>query len=126
MLCRLMKQVCNLQDHLGPFLCTPHTLACFHLDDVHPLSMEVWKIAANIWPISVAFSLRNHGGISSGPLALFGFKDCNCLMTPGIVIIMVPMLGFGSGPTGGILLGLSSVNTLENCSRVPTSNSRHL
>ena len=36
-------------------------------------------------------------------------------MTPGIVIIMVPMLGFGSRLTEGILLGFSSVNTLENC-----------
>ena len=36
----------------------------------------------------IAASCRILAGISSGPVALFGFRPCNSLATPSVVIMM--------------------------------------
>ena len=49
------------------------------------------------------------GGISSGPLALFGFNDVSCLIAPGRVTTREPRVGLGESPTAGILVRFSLV-----------------
>ena len=102
-----MKLVYSLQDQ---------TFAFSHFPGAIPESIESWKIFVSTGEISPTFSLKNHGGISSGSHALFGFRDFNCLITPFTVIFIELMLGVGVFPTSGILSRFSSVNTLENCS----------
>ena len=92
MLCRLEIWVCSSKDQtfslfpFFPFSKTPHRFADFHLLGTVPLSIESWKILVRIGAISAAYSFRNHGGMASGPEALFVFNSDNCFATPSMVI----------------------------------------
>ena len=85
MLSMLEIWVCSLKDQ---------TFSLFKRHHIHlpisicwvrgvPLSIESWKILVGIGAISAAYSFRNHGGMASGPEALFVL--CNSIdpVTPG-------------------------------------------
>ena len=65
--------------------------------------------------ISCAYSLRNHEGILSGPLALLLLSELHCFVTPEIKILRGLMPGHGSFSTLEGSLSVSLVKPEENC-----------
>ena len=120
MLCRLELEiwVCSSKDQtfslfpFFPFSKTPHRFADFHLLGTVPLSIESWKILVRIGAISAANSFRNHGGMASGPEALFVFNSNNCFATPLMVIDRLSIDDILSYPISGIFDKSSWVKTL--------------
>ncbi len=56
-------------------------LACDQESGSVPVSSDFWKIICGAGANSLAVSGRILAGISSGPVALFGFSPCNSLAT---------------------------------------------
>ena len=105
MLCRFEIWLRSLKDQTFPFLKTQHTFADFHLLGTVPLSIESWKILVRIGAISAAYSFRNHGGMASGPEALFVFNSDNCFATPSMVKDRLSIDGILSYPISGMFGG---------------------
>ena len=61
-------------------------LACDQESGSLPVSSDFWKIICRAGANSLAASWRILAGISSGPVALFGFRPCNSLATPSVVL----------------------------------------
>ena len=57
------------------------------------MSSDFWKIICRAGANSLAASWRILAGISSGPVALFGFRPCNSLATTPSVVIMMSDIG---------------------------------
>ena len=63
-------------------------LACDQAIGSLPVSSDFWKIICRAGGNSLAASWIILAGISSGPVALFGFRPCNSLATPSVVMMM--------------------------------------
>ena len=63
-------------------------LACDQESGSLPVSSDFWKITCRAGANSFAASWRILAGISSGHVALFGFRPCNSLATPSVVMMM--------------------------------------
>ena len=63
-------------------------LACDQESGSVPVSSDFWKITCRAGANSFAASWRILAGISSGLVALFGFRPCNSLATPSVVMMM--------------------------------------
>ena len=63
-------------------------LACDQESGSLPVSSDFWKIICRAGANSFAASWRILAGISSGHVALFGFRPCNSLATPSVVMMM--------------------------------------
>ena len=63
-------------------------LACDQESGSLPVSSDFLKIICRAGANSLAASWRILAGISSGPVALFGFRLCNSLATPSVVMMM--------------------------------------
>ena len=72
----------------SPFLKIGAMLACDQdIGSLH-VSSDFWKIICRAGANSLAASWIILAGISPGPVALFGFRLCNSLATPSVVMMM--------------------------------------
>ena len=60
-------------------------------------------------------SLRNLAGMSSGPVALLGFRCWRRFCTPSVLMVILFISGVGLIPRSGRLSMSSSVKTEANC-----------
>ena len=60
------------------------------------MSSDFWKIICRAGANSLAASWRILAGMSSGHVALFGFRPCNSLATPSVVMMMSDIGGICS------------------------------
>ena len=65
--------------------------------------------------ISMLTSLRNLAGMSSGPVALLGFRCWRRFCTPSVLMVIFFISGVGLIPRSGRLSMSSSVKTEANC-----------
>ena len=60
------------------------------------MSSDFWKIICRAGANSLAANWRILAGMSSGHVALFGFRPCNSLSTPSVVMMMSDIGGICS------------------------------
>ena len=80
-------------------------LACDQESGSLPVSSDFWKIICRAGANSLAASWRILAGISSGPVALFGFRPCISLATHSVVMMIIYIGGmFDLGSCGKCVL----------------------